>query len=96
MILKLIDFLHKTFGIGKDTTANILVTILTFSTGILITIIFKTVEGYFDRRNHRKLLKLNLLNLIKGIFKQANGYEDLYNQIDIIQMAPFIFSLKSI
>ncbi|MDB5024299.1 MAG: hypothetical protein JWP78_2054 [Mucilaginibacter sp.] len=96
MILKVIEFLHRTFGIGTDAVANILVTIFTFSAGILITVIFKAVGGYLDRRNHRKLLKLNLFNLIRGIYKQAIGYELYSQQLIIEHNGSFNFSAKSI
>jgi hypothetical protein len=88
MILQLIDFVHKTFGIGKDTTATILVTLITFSAGILITITFKAIEGYLDRRNHRKLARLNLINLMKEIFHQATSYKKFAEEIKIETTTP--------
>lgn len=88
MILKLISFLNQTFGTGKDTTATILVTIFTFSTGILITIIFKAIEGYLDRRNHRKLLKLNTMLLMKEMFRQATSYKKFADGLKIETTTP--------
>lgn len=75
MILKLVDYLHRTFGAGRDTTANILITLFTFSLGILITILFKLIEGIIERRKYRKLLKINLKGLIKEMLRQANAYD---------------------
>src|ERR1700761_8483189 len=96
MILQLIDFLHKTFGIGKDTTATIIVTLLTFSAGILITVIFKAIEGYLDRKNHRKILKINLRNLIKEIFRQATAYQKATDALQIESAERPVFTQMSI
>jgi|GEM_PF-1438774 len=96
MILKLINFLCQTFGTDKNTAATILVTIFTFTGGIIITILFKMIEGILDRRNHRKLLKLNVLNLLKGIFRQASAYDKLSKQLKIDHNGSFNFSQKSI
>jgi len=88
MILKLIDFLTRTFGTGKDTTATILVTFFTFSAGILITLIFKAVEGYLNRRNHRKLARLNIINLMKEMFRQATAYKKFAEDLKIETVTP--------
>ncbi|WP_259065500.1 hypothetical protein HDF24_01915 [Mucilaginibacter sp. X4EP1] len=83
MFLNLIDFLHKTIGIGKDTAATILVTLFTFSLGIFITVILKGIVEFLDRRNHRKLLKLNLVILMKETFRQASAYNKFSEQLTI-------------
>src|ERR1700722_13587276 len=96
MILKLIDFLHETFGIDKNTAATILVTLFTFSLGILITVIFKTVEGILDRYNHRKLLRLNLISLMKEMFRQATAYNRFAEQLSIELFSTPVFRKVSI
>lgn len=88
--------MHKTFGIGKDTTANILITISTFLAGIIITLILNAIKAYIERRNNKKLLKINLKNLLKGLFRQAAGYENISKQLTIGHNGSFNFSPKSI
>jgi len=92
----LIDFISRTFGSGKDTTANILVTISTFLAGILISVIFNAIKKYKERKNHRKLIKLNLALLRREIFRQATGYEKLYEQLVVDFNGAFTFIQQSI
>jgi len=51
--------------------------------GIFLTIIFKTIENYFNRRNYRKLTKLNLLTLIKEMFHQSLSYKRCAEELKI-------------
>lgn len=88
----LIEFISKNFGIGKDETANILVTIFTFLAGILVSMLFNVIKEYYERRIHRKIIKLNLVSLMKEMFRQANGYQKLSEQLTIAYNGSFSFS----
>lgn len=95
-MLKLIDFIHANFGIGNDTTATILVTIITFVIGFIINELIAAIKKFYQRRNHKQLLKLNLKNLLKGIYKQAIEYEKISNQLTIEHNGSFHFQINSI
>ncbi|MEO8885442.1 MAG: hypothetical protein ABI367_05225 [Mucilaginibacter sp.] len=88
MILRIIEFISKTFGTGKDTTATIAVTLATFTIGILVTAIFKAIENFLDRMNHRIMFRLNLLNLIREMHRQRMSYRKFADGLIIGKSTP--------
>jgi hypothetical protein len=75
---------------------NVLITISTFFLGFLIKGFIEAVAKFRNRRNYRKMMKINLKDLQAGLFIQAEGYKEFQKQIVIEHNGGFAISQKVI
>ncbi|QJD97180.1 hypothetical protein HH214_15530 [Mucilaginibacter robiniae] len=95
-MIEFLKFLHLKFGISNDAASAVIITILTFLSGILITEFLNGIKAYNKRSNYRELLRINALSLMRGLNKQAVAYINLHEQITIEYTGTFEFQPKSI
>jgi hypothetical protein len=96
LISDLVNFLHNSFGISKDGAAGAIVAVFTFIAGIIAALAVKAIEGFITRRRNRNLLKINLKNLMKGLYKQAHNCKKLSDQLIIEHNGPYGLSQGTI
>lgn len=96
LISDLITFLSKSLGINKEGVASALIALFTFIGGIIAALIIKAVEKFLTRRRNKALLKINLKNLMKSLYRQAHWYKVLSDQLTIEHNGPFNFTQASI
>ena len=91
-----IAFLSKQLGITSDTAATIVLTLFTIFLASFFTEIITSFKSYLQRRVYRKLLKINLVELKKGLHKQADSYDKFSKQLNIEYTGGYTFTSCSI
>lgn len=91
-----IESISKFIGITADTAATIVLTLFTIFLASFFTEIITSFKSYLQRRVYRNLLKINLIELNKGLHKQADSYDKFSKQLNIEHLGPYIFTTCSI
>jgi len=76
------------FGIDKNTSATIIITVLVFGAGVLTTLLVDFMKTWYRRRMLQEVLKLNLVDFAKSLEKQAVIYFDTATQFSFERQGP--------
>lgn len=86
------EYFKRLFGISADTYATIMITLLIFVIGYVITALALIAKAYFERRSIR-LLFVNMLNSIeKRLSAQEKSIKGTIVSLNIESSEPFVFS----
>lgn len=94
--------IEKYFNISHDASASLIITLLTFILGYLITATVYVLSRYFNRRANRKMFVSTLASLAKTLKAQENSFTTLlesmnfqentlwsYSKVDFFQILTF-------
>jgi len=62
--MKLLEYINEIFGIGNEVSAPILITILVFITGGLLSFIYYIITAYVQRKDLREIYLVMIKNII--------------------------------
>lgn len=79
----IIDFINNLFNIQNETSAPIIITLIVFILGYILTGIVNIIKSYFTRRSVRRLFSDLLLEIARTAMKQADYFKDFENRLSI-------------
>lgn len=81
MINNIQEWVVSTFGIDRNTSATILITLFVFVAGLFITLLFDAVKAGMIRRMRRRIVLLNIKDFIKEVGVQSGSYQKFQMQV---------------
>ncbi|MGV8877806.1 MAG: hypothetical protein ACOH2A_02120 [Sphingobacteriaceae bacterium] len=93
---ELIDFLHSSLGITMDGAAAVIITLFAVFLAAIFNEIISGIKLMLKRKSYRQLFKINLLGLMKGLYRQAVSNENYSKQLDIEYIGSFRYKAYSI
>src|SRR4051812_39128706 len=77
--------IEKYFNISHDASASLIITLLTFILGYLITGSVYVLSRYFNRRSNRKMFVSNLVSVARPLKSQENAFLRLIDSMDFME-----------
>lgn len=77
-------FIEKFFNISHDASATVIITLITFVLGYVITAIVFLISKYFERMSNRKIFLDNLKSLNKSIKRQQRAFSDTIKTFEMV------------
>lgn len=78
-----LKLLAESLGVTPAAIVTILVTVLVFISGIIINNLIAAYNSYVERPLNRRLSVINLKQLLRMVYKQAQHYDDFCKQLNI-------------
>lgn len=79
----IIDFINNLFNIQNETSAPIVITLMVFILGFILTGFVNIFKSYLTRRSVRRLFTDLLLEISRTAMKQADYFKDFENRLKI-------------
>lgn len=95
MLKRIIDYFVNDLGIPINVAATIILTLLTFSFGFIITWTAAAVSKWNKRRNYRKSLKIIIRDFLNSCKKQYDGLDSFSNHKGFLHGEDYKIILKS-
>lgn len=68
------EIIEKYFSISHDASASLIITLITFILGYILTGCFYIISRFFQRKSHRKMFLNNLVSLNKSLKAQEKAF----------------------
>ncbi len=89
MLKKLIDYLVNDLGVERDTAVTVILTLLTFACGYLITGIIKFIARWKKQTNYKRTLKIIIEDFLSLCEKQSKVFEQFSTEKGLIEGSNF-------
>ena len=85
-------FIENMFNISNDASATLIITLLTFILGYVITATAFILNKYFERKSNRKIFIEGLKNLCNSLKRQEKALVDTIESLNILANKPWEYS----
>lgn len=84
------------FSISRDTAVTLIVTLMVFALGFIITGFIKSVNNCRNRRNYRRIFKEMLSEISDSSITQSENFKKFISQLNVLYQGIFSMPTKNI
>lgn len=86
------QWIEKYFQIGHDAAASVLIALITFIVGYIITALVYGINRFLERRSNRKIFFHSLKGLNKSLKRQEKGFIETIDSLNVVENSPWRYS----